>query len=463
MIILRPEPKKIGDKSMDYSVFRAAVEKHRREILDAERHIWNDPETGFREWNTCKYLSELYEKAGYKLTMAGNIPGFYTDIDTGRPGPKLLIMGEMDALVAPNHMDGHNGNAHACGHNCQSAALLGVALALKEPGVLDSLSGSIRLMAVPAEELIEIEYRNSLKKQGIITYLGGKVEFLYRGYMDGVDLCYMFHTGTRQDGIWFDCNQGGNGCIAKDVTYHGKAAHAGGSPQKGINALYAASLGLQAINSLRETFMDDDHIRVHPIMTEGGASVNIIPARTKIQSYVRGASLEAIAAANDKVNRAIAAGALALGAEVTVSDRPGYGPLINDPALVEAARSCLSEVFGEERVEINQKWTTGSTDMGDMTAVMPAMHPHFAGSTGVSHGDNYIVANPELACVQSAVGQLCLAASLLSDGAAKAKKIVADFVPRFPSKEAYFAEIDRFMRDWDLVTYEEGNKAAISY
>lgn len=448
---------------MDYSLFRAAVEKHRREILDAERHIWNDPETGFREWNTTHYLEELYEKAGYTLVRAGNIPGFYTDVDTGRPGPKLLIMGELDALVAPNHCDGHNGNAHACGHNCQSAALLGVALALKEPGVLDSLSGSIRLMAVPAEELIEIEYRNSLKKQGIITYLGGKVEFLYRGYMDGVDLCFMFHTGLRQDGIWFDCNRGGNGCIAKDVTFHGKAAHAGGSPQKGINALYAASLGLQAINSLRETFVDDNHIRVHPIMTEGGASVNIIPAQTKLQSYVRGATLDCIAEANDKVNRAIAGAALAMGAGVTVSDRPGYGPLINDPEMVEAARVCLSEVFGAEHVEINDNWTTGSTDMGDMTAVMPAMHPHFMGASGVGHGDNYLVTNPELACVQSAVGQLCFAASLLSDGASEAKRIVADFVPRFPSKEAYFAEIDRFMKDRDLVAYNEDNSASVQY
>ena len=171
--------------------FHALVEKHRDTILATEQFVWKHPETGFKEWETQKYMSKIFEDAGYELTYAGNIPGFYTDIDTGRPGPKILIMGEMDALGAPNHFDCTNGNAHACGHNAQCAALVGAALALKEPGALDGLCGSIRLMAVPAEELIEIEYRESLRKQGIIRYFGGKVEFLYRGYMDGCDIAYM--------------------------------------------------------------------------------------------------------------------------------------------------------------------------------------------------------------------------------------------------------------------------------
>ena len=140
---------------MQTKLYETLVDKHREEILAAEDYIWRHPETGFREWKTTAYMQDVFEKAGYTLVKAGDIPGFYTDIETGRPGPKLLIMAELDALSAPNHVQAVDGCAHACGHHAQCAAMAGIALALKEPGALDGLSGSIRLCAVPAEELIE--------------------------------------------------------------------------------------------------------------------------------------------------------------------------------------------------------------------------------------------------------------------------------------------------------------------
>ena len=82
---------------------KEAVAAQRELMFQAERHIWKHPETGYREWKTNEYLKTEFEKLGYQLTMAGNIPGFYTDLDTGRPGPKVLIMGEMDSLIVTNH------------------------------------------------------------------------------------------------------------------------------------------------------------------------------------------------------------------------------------------------------------------------------------------------------------------------------------------------------------------------
>ena len=137
---------------MQTQLYETLVDKHREEILAAEDYIWRHPETGFREWKTTAYMQDVFEKAGYTLVKAGDIPGFYTDIETGRPGPKLLIMAELDALSAPNHVQAVDGCAHACGHHAQCAAMAGIALALKEPGALDGLSGAIRLMCVPAEE-----------------------------------------------------------------------------------------------------------------------------------------------------------------------------------------------------------------------------------------------------------------------------------------------------------------------
>ena len=158
--------------------YETLVDKHREEILAAEDYIWRHPETGFREWKTTAYMQDVFEKAGYTLVKAGDIPGFYTDIETGRPGPKLLIMAELDALSAPNHVQAVDGCAHACGHHAQCAAMAGIALALKEPGALDGLSGSVRLMCVPAEELIELDFRDGLRRAGVIHYLGGKTEFM---------------------------------------------------------------------------------------------------------------------------------------------------------------------------------------------------------------------------------------------------------------------------------------------
>ena len=107
----------------------SAVDKHRQLILDAERYIWKIPETGYKEFKTSKYLSERFESLGYKLTYAEGITGFYTVIDTGREGPEILIMGELDSIICPSHpeSDPVTGAVHSCGHNAQSAALVGVA------------------------------------------------------------------------------------------------------------------------------------------------------------------------------------------------------------------------------------------------------------------------------------------------------------------------------------------------
>ena len=445
---------------MSYKKWTQYVEKHKEKILEVERYVWQHPESGFREWNTTEYLGKIFEDAGYELKYAGDIPGFYTDIETGRPGPRVLVLGELDALLCPNHPEQTNGCAHACGHNAQCAALTGLALALKEPGALDGLCGSIRLCAVPAEEMIEIEYRDSLRKAGKIHYLGGKVEYLYRGYFDGCDIAFMNHLSDRE-GQWFDFN-GSNGCMAKTVTYYGLASHAGGSPDKGINALYAANQGLNAINAIRETFRDDEHVRVHPIVTGGGASVNIIPSSASIQSYVRGATMESMAKNNKKVNRALASGALALGARVLCEDRPGYSPLINDEGLVKVLCDCAQEIFPAGQVEPHRPWGCGSTDMGDLSCVMHAAHSHISGAAGHGHGDDYAVSDPYTGCVMSAMVYIMGIHSLLEDDAVKAYGIINGSELRYPSKEAFFKAIDQFMADRDMVEYTEDG-AVIRY
>lgn len=159
------------------------VEKHRQLMFDTERYIWKHPEIGYKEWNTTEYLIKKFEDLGYEVTRPNDITGFIADLDTGRPGPKLAIIGELDSLMCETHpeADPVTKAVHACGHHCQTTALLGCAAALAEPGATDEMCGSIRFMGVPAEETIDLEYRAQLMKEGKIHYNAGKIEFLYRG------------------------------------------------------------------------------------------------------------------------------------------------------------------------------------------------------------------------------------------------------------------------------------------
>ena len=437
----------------------SAVEKNHDIILNAYEYIWKNPETGYREVKTSKYLETEFERLGYELTKAGNIPGFCTVIDTGRPGPELLILGEMDSLICPEHpeSDPKTGALHCCGHCAQSAALLGIAAALKEPGVLDELSGRIRLCAVPAEELIEIEYRTQLRNEGRIKYFGGKSEFLSRGMFDGVDLAFMVHTTVNGHIL---IRKGAVGCVAKTVAYKGVSAHAGGSPWAGCNALYAASNGLSAINAIRETFKESDLIRVHPIIKQGGGAVNAIPDNVVIESYVRGASFDAIYNANRKVNRALTGSALSIGANVEINDTPGYSPLLNSTDMADVAYEAAQYIEGVNVVR-NDSIGTGSTDMGDLSAIMPVVHPYMPGATGTSHGSNYFISDPELACIGSAKWQMAMIHLLLSDGAKRARTIVDNFKPIFASKEEYFEYINKFESSGKRITYNDDQTATV--
>lgn len=443
--------------------YEEMVNKHRTLILDAVDFFWKNPETGYKEWKANKYLTDAFEKLGYELHQAGDIPGFYTDVDTGLPGPTVAVMGEMDALICANHpdCDPETGAVHCCGHAAQIASLLGIAAALKEPGALEGLCGKIRLMAVPAEELIEVEFRQELKEAGKIHYFGGKVEFMYRGFFDGVDMAFMIHTVAGPSNMG-TITKGSNGCIAKMMEFQGVAAHAGGCPEKGINALYAANLALNAINALRETFVDNAHIRVHPIITAGGNAVNAIPDQVKVESYIRGATMDQIVEVNHKVNRALAASAAAMGAKVHLRDIPGYWPRIHDERMMLLTKEAMEQVLDTVYYD-PEGWSTGCSDIGDLSSVMPVVHPYISGAVGQSHGSDYYLTDRETACVSSAKVQLVMLRLLLQNGAEAAKDVLDHFQPTFSKIADYFTYVDALTLDKQAVSYEEDGTVKLNF
>ncbi len=440
-------------------------ESQKHLVLEVERMLWGMPETGFKEVRSSAYLADIFKKLGYEPVFAGDIPGFYADLDTGISGPTIAILGELDALLCPSHpeCDPSTGAVHACGHHIQGAILAATAAVMKNDNDLDGLCGKIRFISVPAEELIEIGYREQLREKGVIKYFNGKMEFVRRGIFDGVDMAIMIHATGLPKGKKMALDAGYNGCIAKRAVFKGRAAHAGSSPSSGINALYAATNAINAANSLRETFIDSGKVRFHPIITEGGSSVNAIPDRVVVESYVRGVSVDVIRNYNRKINLAFAASAASVGASLTLHDDCGFFPLNDDQNLIDLLAESMRELEGDDSVIVSTGRCSGCTDLGDLSTIMPVVQGVCTGSAGACHGDNFTIVDAENACFPSAE---CLALSLrklLSDGGARARKIADEYIPLFASKEEYYKAADEFTFCIDAVTYNEDGTVTLKY
>jgi amidohydrolase len=434
------KPISIGGVIMTQKILDC-IESRKEEIIHLAREIYENPETGFKEFKTAKLVSDKFNELGLEFTALKDIPGVKATIDTGKAGPGLAIFGELDSVICSQHPHANKetGAAHACGHNAQIAAMIGSIIGLLDSGILKELSGKIHFMAVPAEECIELAYREELREKGVLRYLIGKPELLHRGLFDDVDICISIHSiaGNKK----FSLNNSANGCILKQISFFGKAAHAGGEPHKGINALYAANLGLMAINSLRETFLEKEYIRVHPIITKGGDIVSAIPDDVRVETYVRGKTMEGILEANKKVTRALAGGAIAMGAKVEIKDIPGFYPLTVDKNLKEISREVMTDIVNNDDI-VEFDHTTASSDIGDLSSIMPVIQPYLGGVEGGLHSIDFRITDEEIAYVLGAKYLALTAVRLLKNDASEARKVIKEYNPVFKCKEEYFTFMD---------------------
>ena len=162
------------------SSFSSTVNQRSDELERIARDILDHPESGYREVRTSKLVADWFRDAGLEVQTGIAKTGVIGMLDTGKPGPHISVMGELDSLIVPGHAhaDTDTGAAHACGHHAQIGSMLTVAAGLTEPSVKDGLVGKISFMATPAEEYIELEYRESLLEKGEIEFFGGKQEFI---------------------------------------------------------------------------------------------------------------------------------------------------------------------------------------------------------------------------------------------------------------------------------------------
>lgn len=426
----------------------AEIDRRAGRLIEIGERIFRDPELGFKEFRTASIVEEVMDSLMLNSRSGLGITGIKAVVEGGQPGPTVAVIGELDSVLVPGHefCNPETGAAHCCGHNAQISTMLGVAMGILNSDVLPELAGRIAFFAVPAEEYVEIDYRNELRRAGKIEFLGGKGELIKLGEFDDVDMAMMVHASSSQRSkAVASISTSSNGFVGKQARFVGKAAHAGGAPDRGINALYAAQIALASINAQRETFRDEDAIRVHPILTRAGDLVNVIPSDVRLETYVRGKTTEAIESAAQKVDRALRAGAVALGAEVEIETLPGYMPLVNNEAMAERFKANFLTMYDEADWE-NTGHGAGSTDMGDLAHIMPSIHPYVGGFSGAGHGADWKIEDQYLAYILPAKLMAMTVIDLLSNGAALAKEILDRDKPRM-TKDEYLAFMRRVARD----------------
>ena len=330
-------------------VVEDVVRRRGADLIELSHAIHAEPELAFEEHRSCAKAQTLLAERGFEITAAagGLETAFRADFGSG---PLVVgICAEYDALPEIGH---------ACGHNIIAASAIGTALALAE--VADDLQVTVTLVGTPAEE------------SG-----GGKALLLKAGVFDDIAATVMLHPGPADIAAARSLASSG-----VRVAYQGREAHASAAPFLGLNAADAATIAQVAIGLLRQQLFPGQ--QVHGFVADGGRAPNVIPAHTELQYMTRAPEATSLQDLEDRVKDCFLAGAVATGCEYSVDQvEPAYEALKPDPWLAAVVRTEM-ERLGRNPIaeQFELALPVGSTDMGNITQVMPGIHPLVAVDAG---------------------------------------------------------------------------------
>ena len=335
---------------------RNLVDLHRADLEALSLKIHAHPELGFKEKRAAGWLTAYLKKNGFQVEkgVAGLPTAFKAKYGTGNP--KIALLAEYDALP---------GVGHACGHNIIAVSAVGAGIASKY--VVDRYGGTVMVIGTPAEELF-----------------GGKLIMLKKGVFDDVHLAMIVHPGVRNV-VAVEALA----CINLTVEFYGKAAHAAANPEQGINALEALIISFNALNSLRQHIKDSS--RIHGIITRGGEAANIVPAYTKAEILVRAAAVNYLEELKEKVLNCFTGASIATGAKLEYHWADVcYAPMNNNRPLAMLFSQNLKSL-GREVEPFDVHFGFGSTDMGNVSQVVPSIHPEvaIANSNTLLHSEDF--------------------------------------------------------------------------
>ena len=412
------------------------IDVHKDQIIAFAEDIAAHPEPGYEEFCTAGKTAEVLKNLGYKVTEHLARTGV-KGTKSIKEGPSLTVIGELDAIGCHSHPNANpvTGVAHACGHHAQMAAMIGCAIAMADPDVQKCLAGTVNFLAVPAEEYIDADKRTRLKKEGI-EFCCGKSEMIRTGVFDDTDIALTTHVHmvpVEED--FYLGNPACNGYSAERVTVRGKAAHGAIDPWNGVNALSITTSAIQMMGLMRETFREEDHVRLHNVIRKAGDVINSVPDEAIVETKVRAASLNKICEITDMVNRAYAGSAYAFGGKIEMEKLQGYMPIIPraaDNALIEAADDLGLNYRTVQKGDFNN----ACTDVGDLSHLVPVVNFTFKGFEGKLHGADFKITDPEKAYILPAKLLALTVYKLLKNGGQEAKKITKSYTPVF-NKESY--------------------------
>lgn len=429
----------------------ALVESKKDDIIAFGRDIWSHAELGYREFRTAEKFAEVLRKCNMdEIEEHLAVTGVKGRLKGANSKASIGIMGEMDALYMPNHPDRNpdTNAAHACGHHAQITAVMGAALVLSDPEIRKELDGDVVFIGVPAEESIASDYYEKIRGEGLVEYAGGKCEMLTKGYLSDVELMIGHHIAKPGISVSYgSCN----GFVNKYVTFHGRSAHSFGAGYRGIDAMAAANIAQHALALQQETFRDGDCVKIHGFVSEAGKANNIIADRVSLEYTVRAGNLPAIADASKKFDRSMQAGAMAIGCGLSVKTTPGYLPIhcLQDKEVIIESVEEVAAVTGYE-ANIDRKFSHGggSTDYGDITAVMPLLFVETGGCVGDGHSNDYHPVDEYQAYVLPAMVFALTAYKLLRNQAVKARQLIDTY--------------DRPLTQKEYCAYLEANKTMLT-
>ncbi|MCP2049153.1 UNVERIFIED_ORG: amidohydrolase [Paenarthrobacter nicotinovorans] len=319
-------------------LLESAVQRWKPDILDLSHAIHADPELGGQEFRAVKRVRKVLRKAGFSFdeTQPAQPTAFSARFGSGELVVALCV--EYDALPAIGH---------ACGHNVNAASAVGAALALA--AVAERLGITVKVLGTPAEETT-----------------GGKVDLIDQGFFSDVSLAMMAHAAAS--------DVAGGSSLAMgmwDVLFEGRPAHAAAAPSEGVNALDALVIAQTAIALARQQLPAGSIVSL--VVTEGGSAVNVIPERARANIEMRAPSIENLKIIQSKVRRCLEGGAHASGCTLQVTPSGNaYAELCQDPFLSEAYRDAMT---ARGREVIFSAEPVASTDMGNVSQVVPSIHP----------------------------------------------------------------------------------------
>ncbi len=403
-----------------------ALSRMRDEIYALGDAFFAYPELGYTEWETKRLASDWLRAASIPFEDDIALTGLRATLGDG--GYHIAVVADMDAVLVSRGEESMP--YHSCGHHIQMAVGLGVMRALRESGVMEDMPGRISLFLTPAEEFIDLETRARLQSEGKIRFFSGKQEMIARGAFDDVDCVLSLHVGGEA-GYRFDVGSTLTGFAVKKACFLGKAAHAGALAHEGKNALHGAALLLQACAFLADRYPHAAGLQLHPIVTQGGASMNVVPERAVVETYVRANATETLLDACAAFDAAAKHCAAALGLDCTVETTPGYLPLRPSPELGDVLLDQMTPICGKDAIAIGLA-SGASGDVGDLSALLPTAQFGFTGFSGRIHSDTFAVTDPEHVYLNT--GRVLIGACLRVLGDPNARPSRVDFAAR---KTAY--------------------------